>query len=243
MTESVWLSTESPTWMFQHVKARLSGRKLQLLACGCCRLLDRWLTDTQRAELAVVERYADGMASDDDYQQAKETFLRGVNPLLIATPTGNSLAPTLEAAVAGALVGTVSQPLDVGMRRVLELVEAAGARAGGPGGPREVRREISRRMCLVFHEVVGNPFHERVVAGPEWLAAGRRAAPWMLRVGETPRAIALGVQADRAFDRMPILADALEDDGCNDADLLAHFRHQPAHLRGCWALDLVLGKS
>jgi hypothetical protein len=65
----------------------------------------------------------------------------------------------------------------------------------------------------------------------------------MLRVSETARAIALGVQAEQAFDRLPILADALEDDGCADTELLEHLRYNSHHLRGCWAVDLVLGKS
>jgi hypothetical protein len=47
----------------------------------------------------------------------------------------------------------------------------------------------------------------------------------------------------RRFDPMPVLADALEEAGCTDADLLAHCRSGGGHLRGCWAVDLLLGKS
>jgi hypothetical protein len=46
-----------------------------------------------------------------------------------------------------------------------------------------------------------------------------------------------------AFDRMPILADALQDDGCEDTDILAHCRGAGPHVRGCWVVDLVLGKQ
>jgi hypothetical protein len=56
-------------------------------------------------------------------------------------------------------------------------------------------------------------------------------------------ALAEGIYADRAFDRLPILADALEDAGCDAAELLTHFRGPGVHARGCWALDLVLGKA
>jgi hypothetical protein len=48
---------------------------------------------------------------------------------------------------------------------------------------------------------------------------------------------------ERAFDRLPVLADALEDAGCADADLLGHLRGPGPHVRGCWAVDLILGKS
>jgi hypothetical protein len=46
-----------------------------------------------------------------------------------------------------------------------------------------------------------------------------------------------------AFDRLPILADALEEAGCDEPALLAHCRSDGPHVRGCWAVDLVLGKE
>ena len=52
-------------------------------------------------------------------------------------------------------------------------------------------------------------------------------------------ALAAGIYADRAFDRLPILADALEDAGCDDEELLDHCREEGPHTRGCWAADLV----
>ena len=48
---------------------------------------------------------------------------------------------------------------------------------------------------------------------------------------------------DRAFDRLPILADALEDAGCADAAILSHCRGPGEHVRGCWVVDLLLGKA
>jgi hypothetical protein len=54
---------------------------------------------------------------------------------------------------------------------------------------------------------------------------------------------AQAINDERAFDRLPILADALEDAGCQDADILAHCRQSGEHARGCWAVDLLLGKT
>jgi hypothetical protein len=56
-------------------------------------------------------------------------------------------------------------------------------------------------------------------------------------------ALARGIYEERAFDRMPILADALQDAGCTDRVLLLHCRGPFAHARGCWVVDLVLGKE
>jgi hypothetical protein len=55
--------------------------------------------------------------------------------------------------------------------------------------------------------------------------------------------LAKAIYEDRAFDRLPILADALEDAGCTDADILAHCRQPGPHVRGCWVVDLLLGKE
>ena len=55
---------------------------------------------------------------------------------------------------------------------------------------------------------------------------------------------AAGISDEGAFDRMPILADALQDAGCDSEDILAHCRDpKQGHVRGCWVIDLVLGKD
>lgn len=61
----------------------------------------------------------------------------------------------------------------------------------------------------------------------------------------TPKVVELAqrIYADRAFDRLRALADALEEAGCHDADILGHCRGPGPHVRGCWVLDLILGKE
>ncbi|MFO0842693.1 MAG: hypothetical protein U0797_09910 [Gemmataceae bacterium] len=56
------------------------------------------------------------------------------------------------------------------------------------------------------------------------------------------RQLAVAVHEERAFDRLPILADALEEAGCDEPEFLGHLRGPGPHVRGCWALDLLLGK-
>jgi hypothetical protein len=82
-------------------------------------------------------------------------------------------------------------------------------------------------MCDRLRDIVGNPYRAVSVA-PEWRTA-------------TVLALARSILAERAFERQPILADALEDAGCTETELLAHCREQRVHFLGCWALDLVLG--
>jgi len=69
-------------------------------------------------------------------------------------------------------------------------------------------------------------------------------APAVLAWNErTVQQMAQSIYEGHAFDRMPILADALEDAGCGDAEILNHCRQPGVHVRGCWALDLLLGKK
>jgi hypothetical protein len=78
------------------------------------------------------------------------------------------------------------------------------------------------------HDVVGNPF--RRVVDVSW------------RVRPVTQ-LAVAIYAERAFDRLPTLGDMLEDAGCTTQPILDHLRDSGPHVRGCWALDLVLGKE
>jgi hypothetical protein len=95
----------------------------------------------------------------------------------------------------------------------------------GWGHPLQRRSQVAD----LIREIVGNPFRS-VRCDYRWQTS-------------TVLALAEGIHADRAFDRMPIFADALEDAGCDNADILSHCRGDGPHVRGCWVVDLVLGKS
>jgi hypothetical protein len=85
------------------------------------------------------------------------------------------------------------------------------------------------RTAEFARDIWGNPFRP-VALDPAWLSSDVVA-------------LARGIYADRAFDRMPILADALQDAGCEHPDVLNHCRADTVHVRGCWVVDLVLGKQ
>ena len=78
-------------------------------------------------------------------------------------------------------------------------------------------------------DIFGNPFRP-VPFDPAWRTTA--VVP-----------LAEGIYAERAFDRLPVLADALQDAGCEDEELLGHCRGPGPHVRGCWVVDLVLGKE
>jgi hypothetical protein len=86
-------------------------------------------------------------------------------------------------------------------------------------------------QAVLLRCIFGNPFRP-ASADPSWLACNDGAAPKM----------AQAIYDDRAFDRLPLLADALEEAGCDDREILDHCRSGGEHVRGCWVVDLLLGK-
>ena len=87
-------------------------------------------------------------------------------------------------------------------------------------------------QCHLLRDIFGNPFRP-ITVPPAWLEWNDRIAP---KMGKT-------IYDERAWEQMPMLADALEHAGCSDADFLSHCRQPRPHVRGCWVVDLVLGRK
>jgi hypothetical protein len=81
----------------------------------------------------------------------------------------------------------------------------------------------------LIHEIVGNPFRP-IAFDHTWRT-------------DTAVALARLLYESRDFSAMPILADAFQDAGCDNDDILSHCRGPGPHVRGCWVVDLVLGKE
>src|SRR5262249_31002163 len=110
-----------------------------------------------------------------------------------------------------------------------EALRVALSRTRGRGGlPSEQRRaERMRAVCRVLRHLF-SPFRHVALA------------PWRTRITV---GLARRIYDEEAFDCMPILADALEDVGCTDGAVLAHCRSGREHVRGCWVVDALLGRS
>jgi hypothetical protein len=116
----------------------------------------------------------------------------------------------------------------------------AAARRVIVGAPGSGTEDVFRRACEaeelaianLVREIFGNPFRPTTI-DPAWLAWNDATIP----------RIARSVYEERAFDRLPILADALLDAGCEDEALIQHCREPGPHARGCWALDELLRRE
>jgi hypothetical protein len=89
-----------------------------------------------------------------------------------------------------------------------------------------------RAVSYYLRDIFGNPFRSISID-----------SVWVEWNDRTVLRLAQAIYDERAYDRLPILADALEEAGCNDGVILSHCRQPGEHVRGCWVLDELLGKS
>jgi hypothetical protein len=206
-----------------------SDRKLRLFACACCRRVTapgprpgpRW-----RA-IDAAERFADGLATRAELE-ALDRRRPG-----FGTKERRSAHPAYDALELDAGSGAAGAAMRAANFAVTEA--CAAARAAGAAGTR--RFAFTWRLFLA--ERAAQADLVRDIFGP---TLRRRSVARSLKLG-TPGRLARVIYEERRFDHLPVLADALEDAGCTDVDLLAHLRSPGPHVRGCWAVDLLLGKE
>jgi hypothetical protein len=227
MTEQEWLACTDPQKMLEFLKGKASDRKLRLFACAFCRSVWHLLADGGRSRrpehsrhaVEVAEWYADGDATAAELADAWD------DAWAAAPPPEN--APLPDAA----------QDADYAICCAAwvachDAARGAGGVATWAAAGDAVGDAASVKQATLLRCIFGNPFHP-VALNAAWLA-------WDYG---TVRKIARAIYYDRAFDRLPILADALEDAGCTDKAILDHCRQPGEHERGCWVVDLLLGKE
>lgn len=88
-------------------------------------------------------------------------------------------------------------------------------------------------QCSILRDIILYPQRPLPTIAPSWLTWNDATIPKLAQV----------IYDDRRFEDMPILTDALMDAGCHDEDILSHCRSAGPHVKGCWLLDLLLGKT
>jgi hypothetical protein len=224
MTEAEWLTCAWPVEMLEHLGRRASERKKSLLAAACFRRIWRLLpTQESREAVEVLERFAEGEATADEWAAARGRAWQAFLAWGRVTDRGGNITGETRA---GAAV-TKGHVHDM-------VIEAADATALAKVGTSEraSSEPEERAQCDLVRDIFGNPFR-RVAVDPSWLA-------WN---DGTVVKLAQGIYEQRAFDRLPVLADALEEAGCTNTDILGHCRGRGEHVRGCWVVGLILGKE
>lgn len=230
MTEAEWVAATDPRPALEFLQGQASDRKLRLFGVACCRRNYASLSDERSQSLVLVaEQFADGLADADELRVAHEGAVAADNDIYVNG--GNQYAST-------AVLG-LQQSIDLECvtGQVFNCVTICDDRLTtachdeAHFGELLARLETDewRAQSQLLRDIFGNPFRA-VAVDPAWLTS-------------TVVALAGGIYKDRAFDRLPILADALQDAGCDNDEVLNHCRSDGPHVRGCWVLDLVLCKE
>ncbi len=218
MTEVEWMTCGDPEKMLQLLRGKASDRKLRLLAVACCRAEPERDDDGfSRSVIEAADRYADGLVTEEERSKLHSS----VYYFLDAIESDNDTERT---AFFRSLICVIHDD---------PVYSATYVSVHWRGVEVERARRAILFKSIAIHDIFGLlPFVPTTV-DPSVLTWNDRTIP----------RIAQGIYIDRAFDRMPILHDALLDAGCSDELLLSHCRNPESHVRGCWAVDLLLGKK
>jgi hypothetical protein len=256
MIESEWLACTDPEPMLKFLRSKADERKLRLFAVACCRRIWHLLTDElSRKTIESAERYADGMPDPEGWAAAFRETTTGLvdraardatiwchaRPLSLAQQTAAVMAWHEAPSDQWYPPATLSEPTAEDFRRAAfqtaERTSKAAAHASARAAARETsplrfgRAHRAERavQAALLRDIFGNPFLP-VVIDPAWLRADVLGLAQM-------------VYEERTFGHLPMLADALENAGCDTADVLAHCRGQGEHVPGCWVVDALLRKK
>jgi hypothetical protein len=220
--EATWLALADPRAMLLSLRREASDRKVRLFACACCRRIWDLLPDeANRGLVAAVEDRPDGTFDDPELNAALVASSRREHEC--AADPGYWAVKYL-----GRSFYKVS-PVEGALAAICHVQRKVSRAPGASGVESAAGAAEGRSQCALLCDIFG-PLPFRPVAV---------AASWTT---SAVIALARGSYDDRRFEDLPVLADALEEAGCTAAEILGHLRGPGPHVRGCWVLDLVLGK-
>jgi hypothetical protein len=218
--------------MLVFLRDKASERKLRLFAVACCRRIWKLIPDKSGHRVVEqAERYADGLASQRQLGKA-----RGA-----CSPRALIRRPLFERdngwfAMLAAVACASNDVLEMEVAAMASAMAYSGCSlVDGPDSSttypqrRKLRAQELSYQASLLREIFGNPFRSVTVGSAELTPA--------------IKCLADSIYAERAFERMPVLGDALEEAGSNPLEVLVHFREPREHARGCWVLDVILGKT
>jgi hypothetical protein len=242
MTEADWNSCTDPQAMLEWLRhqRRASDRKLRLFAVGCCRRIWHLLTDPRsRRAVEVMERAADGEVDEEDLY----LVVTGAETVADAAVTSSATVEQ-EAGVSAAfaaLNATIAarKAAAYSSANACSAVYHAATAANEPA-PANTRKAERAAQSRLLRDLFGNPFRSPPRLYPSVLDWNDRVVVRLANAVYEGRELPSGT-LDPA--RLAVLADAVEEAGCVDAELLGHLRGPGPHVRGCWVVDLTLGKE
>jgi hypothetical protein len=224
MTEAEWLACTDPRPMLEFLRREGAAgeRKWRLFGVACCRLWWHRLANYEWPWVEAAERYADGLGDRDALSRAEVEV--SDSALQFVDISGQHYWTPLE------LVIAVTSP------DARAAAAAVAGLVGWDGYDPAVLAEVVGAAPAVLRDLFGNPFRP-VHLAPACLT------PTVLSLAQAAYDERIMPEGTLERARLAVLADALEEAGWTDAELLAHLRSPGPHVRGCFALDAVLGKG
>jgi hypothetical protein len=246
MTEADWLTATDPEAMlgFLRDSGRATDRQLRLFAVACCRRIWPLLTDERsRNAVEVAERYADGLRTFDSLEEATTAAIEATWAVRDERdrrwpeelPWG-----TFPAAMAAEMASaSEGDGLVWGASGGFGSWEAA-LDAAAHGADVAVRDQEGMYQGALLRDIFGPPAFRPLSIAPSVLSWNDGTVRRLAETAYEERELPAGTLEPA---RLAVLADALEEAGCTDAEVLGHLRGHGPHVRGCWALDFLLGRS
>jgi hypothetical protein len=244
VTEHEWDGHVDPDPMLEFLRGTASPRKLRLAACAGARRVWHHLRDARsRRAVVVVERFADGEATAEELDAARHGAGIAEYDVGMTTPSpADEDAELAEEFAVRAPTAAASTDADLAAAHGWPSHAASAAywEAAGAGGAYDAAQanEYKAQTALI-RDVFGNSFRPPPRIDPAWLAWRGGAVVQLARAVYEERDLASG-HLDAA--RLAILADMLEEAGATNPQLLGHLRSAGPHVRGCAAVDALLGK-
>ncbi len=260
MTEQEWLSCTEPDDLLEFLRDRATDRQFRLFVCACCRrflplLPKKPAHDRRLCEKAIDygERFADGavtrkelIAAFDEQDWANVSHDGYLAATAARTAVYTEIAGSTRPMLRGRnLIAHPASEAAEYSRTVVGrlLAQSPSAKGSTPTSRKRLATITEKRyQVAVLRDLFGNPFHA-VPPAEDRKAWARKQRQWLAwNEGCVPK-LARTIYDERCIERLPILADALEEAGCSQPELLAHCRGPGPHGRGCWVVDLLLGMA
>jgi hypothetical protein len=231
MTEEQWLMCNKTAALLRHLRS-LSGsrwRRCMLFNCACCRRIWHLLRDGSRRFVETVERHADAVPPPRRgvfWEWEKEAF---------AYYDGPWLNPDTRACIAADQAAcSVKQENN----KTAEEAAIAVGRLARKTGNLTGKMAEQTVQCGMFRDIFGNPFRPIIISSAVMLWNDATVVR-LAQAAYDERILPAGALDNT---RLAFLADALEEAGCTDEQILTHLRSDTAHYRGCFVVDALLGK-
>ena len=235
MTEAQWLVSTDADELLAYLQGKKNNRKLRLFGCACFRRV--W---------HLVPEFESSRSAAERFYKAVEISEQYADKLVSAKELDRVRVETMASPIPVTFRSRFFQQIELAALEARQMM--AGRLGFDPKDATPIKERLERgwgremaeckAQVAILHDLFGNPFRP-VTIPPGWLRWNDSAVVRLAQTAYDQRILPAGTLDNT---RLAVLADALEEAGCIEEQILTHLRNGGEHYRGCWVLDLILGK-